>query len=241
MIRKLLTELRMLGALEFFNDSNPERVYDEQFVIELLENEQEWRRIEKNNRRLKQAKFSTRKDWSTIDPTRNPQINFEMFKQYGKGDFVKQKRNLCLIGAPGLAKTHILLAIGNDLCCNGFTVAFYTASDLVTMLSEAQSSKELSKAKKKLLKPDLLIIDELGFFPLLNEAAELLFDVFSSRYERGSIAVSTNLSLPKWGTIFKSKELAQALVDRFVQYGDIYVLKGPSYRLLEAKEHSSKK
>ena len=108
-----------------------------------------------------------------------------------------------------------LTALGRDLCRKGKTVRFYTASSLVNLLEEAKANHTLTKVMQSVGKPELLIIDELGFVPFSESGARLLFDVFASRYEKGSIAVSSNLSFDKWVQVFGTPELTAALVDRF--------------------------
>jgi len=118
-------------------------------------------------------------------------------------------------------------------------VRFYTANDLVTQLEEAQKENLLSKLMDKILSPDLLIIDELGFVPFSDNGSRLLFDIFSKRYEQGSILVTTNLDLPKWIQTFGSKELTKVLIDRYAHRCDIYVFEGESYRFLESKSEAA--
>ena len=202
---------------------------------QLLKTELEWRSQKKLNRRLQMADFPFEREWAQINAAKNPKINFNKLKQYSDGKFLEGKNNLCLIGAPGLGKTHGLVSIGRKLCRGGHTVLFYTAIELVTDLEEAKKENRLSKLMDKIRKIDLLIIDELGFVPLSDNGARLLFDVFSKRYENGSIAVSTNLSLPKWVQTFGSIELTNALIDRFTHRCDIFVFEGESFRFQESK------
>ena len=185
------------------------------------------------------ANFPYVREWSSINNSANPKIPFEKIKKFSNGDFVNQKRNLCFIGAPGLGKTHCSVAIGRALCEQGNTVRFYSAIDLVLKLEEAQSNNTLGRLMEKILTPDLLIIDELGFVPFSDNGARLLFDIFSKRYEQGSILITTNLDLPKWIQTFGSIELTKALIDRFTHRCDIFVFEGDSYRFLESKKEKS--
>jgi DNA replication protein DnaC len=228
MIEELLKELKMLGALSCFRDLKEDTVDLEV----LLKSEIEWREIKQGETRLSSAKFPLKKDWAEIDYQINPEVPFAQIKSYTSNQFIEEKKNLCFIGTPGLGKTHCLVAIGRALCRKGYSVKFFTAIDLVTLLIEAQREHQFSKVTKQILRPDLLIIDELGYVPFSDEGARVLFDVFSKRYERGSIAVSTNLAMPKWGEIFGSKELTTALLDRFNHHCKVYYFKGTSYRVL---------
>ncbi len=198
MLNDLLEQLKMHGALACCDQLMQAIEDKEQFVIQLLQAELEHRKDRAVARRLMQAKFPVEKEWVEIDPSLNPKIDFKRIEKLFDGNFVGKKQNLCLVGFQGTGKTHSLIALGRQLCRTGTTVKFYTACGLVNTLEEAKQSLTLSKLMNALLKPRLLIIDELGFIPFSENGARLLFDVFASRYERGSIAVSTNLSFEKW-------------------------------------------
>jgi DNA replication protein DnaC len=138
------------------------------------------------------------------------------------------------MGQQGTGKTHSLIALGRDLCRRGISTQFYTACELVNILEKAKVQCQLSKVMQRLIKPELLILDELGFVPFSENGARLLFDVFAGRYERGSIAVSTNLSFDKWTQVFGSVELTGALLDRFTHRSHIFTYKGKSARFAQA-------
>jgi DNA replication protein DnaC len=239
MIGDLLQKLKMFGALQFYQTLK-ETDYDEKdLMLELLKSEHEWKSDKRKTRRYHIADFPYVREWAAIDKKANPQIEFEKIKKFSNGDFVNQKRNLCFLGAPGLGKTHCTVAIGRALCEQGNTVRFYTANDLVVQLEEAQKSNLLIKLMDKILSPDLLIIDELGFVPFSDNGSRLLFDIFSKRYEQGSMLITTNLDIPKWIQTFGSKELTKALIDRFTHKCDIFVFEGESYRFLESRHEKS--
>lgn len=235
MIKDLLIKLKMKGALEAFQSLDPLKGRDE-FLTALLRSEVEYKELHANKRRLLQAKFPTEKEWRDIDPTLNPSIEFSKIESLNNGLFIQKKENLCLMGQQGTGKTHSLVALGRDLCRKGKSVRFYTASALVNVLEEAKANYTLTKLMQFLGKVDLLIIDELGFVPLSESQARLLFDVFAGRYEKGSIAVSTNLSFDKWVKVFVSPELTAALIDRYTHKCLIHNFEGQSVRLLRAKQ-----
>lgn len=186
-------------------------------------------------KRMKNANFPYVREWSEIKTEKNPIIPFNEIEKFRDGAFLENGKNICFIGNPGTGKTHCLVAIGRELCRKGITVKFITACDLVTKMLEARKNNNLTKLMEQLMKPRLLIIDELGFIPFSEDGARLLFDVFSKRYERGSIAVSTNLSFEKWTQIFGSIELTTALIDRFTHRAEILVFDGQSVRYMDAK------
>lgn len=239
MIEELLQNLKMFGALNFYRTIKETEYDNGDLVLQLLKNEHDWKSEKRKSRRFQMANFPYVREWSSINNSANPKIPFEKIKKFSNGDFVNQKRNLCFIGAPGLGKTHCSVAIGRALCEQGNTVRFYSAIDLVLKLEEAQSNNTLGRLMEKILTPDLLIIDELGFVPFSDNGARLLFDIFSKRYEQGSILITTNLDLPKWIQTFGSIELTKALIDRFTHRCDIFVFEGDSYRFLESKKEKS--
>ncbi len=236
MIEEFLSTLKMYGAIDYYDKLESDNLSKEELLKGLLKAEVERRSSNALNRRLRYADFPFDREWEEIDYKKNPKIDFKKIKVHSNGNFVQEKKNLCFIGSPGLGKTHSLVSIGKDLCRQGMTVKCYSACDLVIMLEEAKASNELSKVMKKIMKPQLLIIDELGFVPFSDNVARLLFDVFSKRYESGSIAVSTNLSFQKWPQIFGSMELTQALIDRFTHRCDIFTFDGDSVRLADSKK-----
>lgn len=236
MLKKALEKLKMFGALEAL-----ERVKGnaecEAFALALLHEEQRHRELCAMRKRLSGAKFPIEKDWSDLNPRLNPTIRYQDIQALTQTDFIAKRENICLMGQQGTGKTHSLIALGRDMCRNGISTRFYTACGLVTELEEAKIQCRLSKLMKQLLKPSLLIIDELGFVPFSQDGARLLFDVFAGRYERGSIAVSTNLSFEKWTQVFGTPELTGALLDRFTHHAHVFTFLGESIRFKKAKKN----
>lgn len=239
MLKDLLLSLRMYGAIEALNAGIFSHLTGEEYAQKVLEAEWQYRERKQESKRLKAAAFPSDKDWIEIDKAINPEIDFEAVRALGDGDFIYKKENLCLVGHQGTGKTHSLISLGRDLCRRGFSVKFCTAHDLVTSLEEAHDESKLSNVMSSLLKPSLLIIDELGFVPFTKKGAALLFDVFAKRYERGSIAVSTNLAFDKWSTLFRSMEMTAALLDRFTHKAHIFIYKGTSARLHASKQRAA--
>lgn len=225
----------MYGALSHYKKVNQSILDKEQLLIQILEAEILHKKERTMKWRMSQARFPVEKEWVEIDYSLNLKIDFNRIKRHFDGEFLEKRQNLCFIGTQGTGKTHCLIALGRELCRRGRTVRFYTACELVNALEEAKNNSTLSKLMKNLLIPKLLIIDELGFVPFSENGARLLFDVFASRYERGSIAVSSNLSFDKWIQVFGSIELTAALVDRFSHKADIMPFEGQSVRLFQTK------
>ena len=133
-------------------------------------------------------------------------------------------------------KTHIALGLGLAACQRGMSVGFTTAAGLVHELMEARDERRLMNLQRQLSRLNLLIIDELGFVPPSHTGAELLFEIFSQRYERGSILVTTNLPFDEWTEVFGSERLTGALLDRLTHHVHILAMNGESYRLKHSRE-----
>lgn len=135
---------------------------------------------------------------------------------------------------PGTGKTHLATSLGVCACRDGRRVRFYTAAGLINDLLEAQSQLRLSRLEAALARYDLIILDELGFVPFSKEGAEALFTFCSSRYERGSMIITTNLDFACWKEIFGDEALTGAFLDRLTHRGHIIEMNGDSYRFKES-------
>ncbi len=140
------------------------------------------------------------------------------------------------MGNSGTGKSYVALGLGLAACQKGLAVGFITASALVHELLEARDEKRLLRLQKQLSKYSLLIIDELGYVPLSPTGAELLFEVFSQRYERGSTIVTSNLPFDEWTSTFGSERLTGALLDRLTHHVHILEMNGESYRLKHSRQ-----
>ena len=145
-----------------------------------------------------------------------------------------RRENIIALGNSGTGKTHIALSLGLAACQKGFSVTFITAASLVHQLMEARDEKRLIRLQRDLQAVKLLIIDELGYVPLSPTGAELLFEVFSQRYEHGSTVVTSNLPFEEWTSVMGSERLTGALLDRLTHHVHILTMNGDSYRLAQS-------
>lgn len=181
--------------------------------------------------RITAARFPTMKTIESFDFTLQPQLPKVKLLEHFDGEFINQNRNLVLFGPPGTGKSHCLVALGIAACTRGFKVRFTTAAELLMTLIDAKRSGLLERKFRLLDRIDLLLIDELGYIPFEREQTDLLFNVISRRYERASIALTTNLAFEQWTQVFPDAMTATAVVDRLIHHGTVLQFAGESHRL----------
>ena len=200
-------------------------------LIELELIDRERRTVE---RRIRAARFPAVKSFDTFNFTAIPSLNKMLALDLARSEYILRRENIIALGNSGTGKTHVALALGLAACQKGFTVAFTTAAALVNQLLEARDEKRLLKMQRELAAVKLLIIDELGYVPLSPTGAELLFETFSQRYERGSTIVTSNLPFEDWTQVLGSERLTGALLDRLTHHVSILTMNGDSYRLKQS-------
>ncbi len=199
--------------------------------LELIERER--RMIE---RRIKAAKFPATKSLDSFDFKAIPSLNKVLTMELARCEFALRRENVIALGPSGTGKTHVALGLGLAACQKGLKVRFTTAAALVHELVEAVDDRRLQRFQKTLASQDLLIIDELGFVPLSKTGAELLFEIISQRYERGSIIITSNLPFDEWTEVFGSERLTGAILDRLTHHVHILEMNGESYRLRQSRK-----
>lgn len=188
-------------------------------------------------RRITMARFPVLKTLDQFQWTWPKKINKAQVQQLFRLNFIDQKANVMLLGGVGLGKTHLSTAIGYEACLSGYTVLFATAVDVINTLAAAQAAGQLKKGLKKYIKPSLLILDELGYLPIDKHGADLLFQIISYRYEKGSIIITSNRAYKDWPQIFNNDTtLTSAILDRLLHHADTLVIEGKSYRMKEQAE-----
>ena len=165
-------------------------------------------------RRIKAAKFPATKSPDSFDFKAIASLNKPLVLELARCEYIDKYQNIIALGPSGTGKTHVALGLGLAACQKGLKVRFITAASLVHELIEAVDERRLQRLQKQPTSQNLLIIDELGFVPLSKTGAELLFEVISQRYERGSIIITSNLPFDEWTEIFGSERLTGALLDR---------------------------
>jgi len=191
-------------------------------------------------RRIKAARFPVTKSLDAFDFLAIPTLNKPLVMDLARGGYIDRRENVIAVGNSGTGKTHLAIGLGLAACQRGSSVLWKSAATLVNELIEARDEKQLQRYQKSLAKVYLLIVDELGFVPLSKTGAELLFDVFSQRHERGATLVTNNLPFDEWTDVFGSKRLTGALLDRLTHHAHVLTCNGDSYRLADAKRRRAK-
>jgi DNA replication protein DnaC len=184
------------------------------------------------------ARFPTVKSLDSFDFLALPSLNKMLVLELARSDYVERRENIIAVGNSGTGKSHIALGLGLAACQKGLSVGFITASALIHELLEARDEKRLLRLQRQLAGYKLLIIDELGYVPLSATGAELLSEVFSQCYERGSTLVTSNLPFDEWTSVFGSERLTGALLDRLTHHVHILEMNGDSFRLAHSKRRS---
>ena len=204
-----------------------------EFLLELTEVELQTRMEGRLKRRLRDAKFPMIKTLENFDAETVPGLDRRLLRELAGGDYIKDHRNVILLGKTGTGKTHMATALGVEACRQGISTRFVTGCGLANELIEARESKALSRLMQRYVRLGMLIVDELGYVPLSREGAELLFHVMAERHERGSVIITTNLGFADWTQVFGDATLTAALLDRLTHKAFIISCNWESYRLRE--------
>ncbi len=203
----------------------------EEFLAACLQREVAAREAHGGEGRIRSARFPARKSLEEFDFDHARALKRETITHLGTLDFITAKDNVVFLGPPGTGKTHLATGLGIRACQAGHRVAFATAAEWVARLAEAHHVGHLQDELIKLGRLPLLIIDEVGYIPFEPEAANLFFQLVSSRYERASLIVTSNKPFGRWGEVFGDDIVAAAMIDRLVHHAEVIALKGDSYRL----------
>jgi DNA replication protein DnaC len=205
-----------------------------EFLAQLIEGEATVRENRSIERRIKNARFPVLKTLEDFQWSWPKKINRPQIQNLFRLAFMATQTNVVFISTVGLGKTHISLALGHAACIGGHSVLFTTAIDIINTLAAAQSAGRLKRELRRYLKPDLLIVDELGYLPIDKHGADLLFQIISQRYERAPMVITTNRAYKHWSQIFNNDSiLTSAILDRVLHHVDTVVIEGKSFRTKE--------
>lgn len=188
-------------------------------------------------RRIKCAKFPVIKTLEAFDWSWPKKINRAQIEHlFGLG-FLKDNANVCFLGNVGCGKTHLASALGYHACLQGVSVLFTNTIAAINALNAAVDAGSFKSAMKRYLRPSLLVLDELGYLPIDGRGADLLFQIISQRYERGSIILTTNRAFKDWPAIFNNDStLTSAVLDRLLHHAETVIIDASSYRMKDKIE-----
>jgi len=200
------------------------------FLELLLEDEERNRQINSYKKRYNSAKLPSHKTIEDFDFTFQPSIDKRMINDFITCQFVQERRNVVFIGSPGTGKTHLSIAIGIKALMKNYKVHFTSVGEMLHNLNMSKADNSYFQKVEFYLKPELLILDELGFKKLPSYSADDFFEIISKRYEKGSVIITTNKPLESWGEIFGDTVMASAIMDRIVHHSEVVKITGTSYR-----------
>lgn len=201
------------------------------FLTDLLSAELEERHKRSVETKAKLSRLPYRKTLEEFDFSFQPSIDQKLVKELATLAFVHQASNLVFLGPPGVGKSHLAVALAMEAISQGLSAYFVTVTDLVNDLRRAYTDGRLDTRMRKYMRPKLLLIDEVGYLPLDPIGANLLFQLINTRYERGSIILTSNKGIGEWDELFGDAVLATAVLDRLLHHAHILNIRGQSYRL----------
>lgn len=235
-----LGELR-LGEVDALLESHLQRAAQgdrpyADFLLDVLEAEMRARQEMRYQNALKRARLPFVKTLPQFDFCFQPSIDQAQVRELQTLRFVHEASNVLFLGPPGVGKTHLAVALAVEAIRAGFSAQFITAHDLVSDLGKAAREGRLDRRLRSLVTPKVLIVDEVGYLPLDEVGATLFFQLVSTRYERGSILLTSNKSYGDWGSVLGDAVIATAVLDRLLHHSTTVNIRGDSYRLKERKK-----
>ena len=226
-----LSSLRNSYA-EMARDAAEKQLSHLDFLASVIADEAAAKYLRSAQRRIKQARFPVIKTLDQFVWSHPTKINRDQIQHLFTLNFIKNRENIIFLGNPGLGKSHLMTAIAYQACGKGHSVKFDTAVNIINSLNHAMQNGNFSSVLRQYISTELLCIDELGFLPIDQRGADLLFQVISGRYERNSTMITTNRQFNKWNEIFNNDNtITSAILDRLLHHCEKVLIEGESFRM----------
>ena len=245
MLKSRLRDFKLSGIYNSLEDrisyANEKSLSHVELLDLLFEDESNNRMQNRYKRSYTRAKFPSHKTLEDFDFSFQPSVDKRMINDCATCNFITEKKNVVFIGNPGVGKTHLSIAIGIRALMKGFKVCFTSVAEMLHSLNASRADNSYYQRISFYLRPDLLILDELGFKKLPGYSADDFFEIISKRYEKGSVIITTNKAFEQWGDIVADNVLASAIIDRIAHHSTVIKINGPSYRAKNLKKEGGGK
>jgi DNA replication protein DnaC len=237
-LKQLRLPIFLKNWQKFAEDADQANLSYDRYLQSLAEQEIAQREKNREERRIKAARFPVLKELADFDFSCVSSLNKLQVLDLARGSYVQKAESILMVGNPGLGKSHLATGLALAACRQGYKVRFYNAAGLVNELILAQEKHQVPRLLATTLKHHLIVVDELGFIPFDSSGAQLMFQFCSALYERVAVIVTTNLRFADWVQVFGDERLTAALLDRLTHRSTVLEFVGESFRFRQRMQEA---